>query len=216
MEVNMAFNKKTYGCKISAAPVCLLFLSLYFLLGTGCRNVGSYMNSPESANAAPLKKYILNRKPMLQDQFVIRDETNTPVFNVIGKIFSIGDKLSFRELNGKELVYISQELISLTPRYKIYREKEQIATIVKKITLFKPVYIINIPGQDNYKVVGDFLEYEYTITKKGREVAYISKNFFSWYDSYGVAIVPGEDDILILAAVVVIDLVSQESRDRQS
>ncbi|HLP47799.1 MAG TPA: LURP-one-related family protein [Candidatus Kapabacteria bacterium] len=215
----MAFNKKTPGCKVSVAPVCLLFLSLYFLLGTptvGCRSVGGHNNSPESANAAPLKKYILNRKPMLQDQFVIRDETNTPVFNVIGKILSIGDKLSFKELSGKELVYISQELISLTPRYKIYREKKQIATIVKKITLFKPVYIINIPGQDDYKVVGDFLEYEFTITKKGREVAYISKNFFSWYDSYGVAIVPGEDDILILAAVVVIDLVSQESRDRQS
>lgn len=87
----------------------------------------------------------------------------------------------------------------------------------KKITLFKPFYIIDIPGQDDYKVVGDFSEYEYNITKKGREVAHISKNFFSWYDSYKVAIVPGEDDILILAAVVVIDLVSQEElRDSQS
>ncbi|MCU0286870.1 MAG: LURP-one-related family protein [Acidobacteria bacterium] len=214
----MSSNKKTHGCKISTALVCLLFLCFNSLLPTiGCRSDGCQINSPESAKAAPLKKYILNRKPAFQDQFVIRDETKTPVFNVIGKILSMGDKLSFRELSGKELVYISQELISLTPRYKIYRGKEQIATIVKKITLFKPVYIINIPGQDDYKVVGDFSAYEYTITKKGRKVAHISKNFFSWHESYGVAIVPGEDNILILAAVVVIDLVSQEeSRDSES
>lgn len=37
-------------------------------------------------------------------------------------------------------------------------------------------------------------------------MATISKRWFSWTDSYGVEIADGEDDILILAAAVVIDL----------
>jgi uncharacterized protein YxjI len=42
----------------------------------------------------------------------------------------------------------------------------------------------------------------------------VSKAFFSFGDTYGIDIVPGEDDISILATVVVIDLVCHdENRD---
>ena len=41
-------------------------------------------------------------------------------------------------------------------------------------------------------------------------VAEASKRFFSLRDTYGVSIADGEDDALILATVVVIDLVLHE------
>ena len=34
----------------------------------------------------------------------------------------------------------------------------------------------------------------------------MSKKYFSWTDSYGVDIADGEDDVLILASTVVIDI----------
>ena len=48
--------------------------------------------------------------------------------------------------------------------------------------------------------------------RSGREVAHVSKAFFSWSDTYGIDIVDGEDDITILATAVVIDLVNDDQR----
>jgi uncharacterized protein YxjI len=147
----------------------------------------------------------------LGDKFVIKDETRTPVFYVKGKVFSVGDKLSFRDIDGNELAYVSQKVFSFTPRYKIYRDKALIARIVKKITLFKDKYKVDISGPDDLKVTGNFWNYEYTFTRNGRRVAFVSKKLFSWSDTYGIAIAPGEDDILILAVAVVIDMISHEN-----
>ena len=36
-------------------------------------------------------------------------------------------------------------------------------------------------------------------------VATVSKRWFSWTDTYGIEIAPGEDPVLILASAVVVD-----------
>ena len=46
-------------------------------------------------------------------------------------------------------------------------------------------------------------------------VAVASKQFFSWTDTYGVDIENGEDDVLILASAVVIDMVLAASHQHK-
>jgi uncharacterized protein YxjI len=54
---------------------------------------------------------------------------------------------------------------------------------------------------------GEFLDHEYTFTNAvDAPVAAVSKRWFEWTDTYGVEIAPGQDDVLVLAATVVIDL----------
>ena len=53
---------------------------------------------------------------------------------------------------------------------------------------------------------GNFTDHEYSISRGGRSVATVSKQWFSWTDSYGVDILEGEDAVLILASTVVIDM----------
>jgi uncharacterized protein YxjI len=45
-----------------------------------------------------------------------------------------------------------------------------------------------------------------SFSRNGADVAYVSKKWFSLADSYGVEVLEGEDDALILACTVVIDL----------
>jgi uncharacterized protein YxjI len=213
-EVNMCQIKKITSLKVTATVLCLAFAGLYPLLTTGC-STGKYNinDLPLSSREEPLKKYVMKQKIWtLGDRFVIKDETRTPVFYVKGKVFSVGDKLSLRDIDGNELAYISQKVFSFRPRYKIYRDQKLIAKVVKKLVLLKDKYIVDISGPDDYKVTGNFWNYEYTFTRNGRKVAFVSKKFFSWGDTYGIAIVPGEDDILILATAVVIDMVSHGDR----
>jgi uncharacterized protein YxjI len=64
--------------------------------------------------------------------------------------------------------------------------------------------------------VGDFLDREYAFERGGSEVARVSKRWFALTDTYGVEIADGEDDVLILASSVVIDMIchSDEGGDK--
>jgi len=53
---------------------------------------------------------------------------------------------------------------------------------------------------------GDFLDHSYVFTRNGSQVAEVSKQWFALGDTYGVQIAQDEDDVLILASTVVIDM----------
>ncbi len=65
---------------------------------------------------------------------------------------------------------------------------------------------MDIPGPDDLYITGSLLEHEYTFTRGGQVVATVSKRWFSITDTYGVDIAPGQDDVLILASVLALDL----------
>jgi uncharacterized protein YxjI len=60
---------------------------------------------------------------------------------------------------------------------------------------------------------GNITDHEYEVTSNGDTVATISKRWFSIRDTYGVAVAPGQDDVLILAAAVCIDEMSEREHD---
>lgn len=148
------------------------------------------------------------------DDFTIKDAAGNDVFFVDGKVFSLGHKLSFQDMSGRELAYIAQRLLSFKTTYEIYRDGNLFAEVVKNFTFFKDNYTVDIPGPNDYEVQGDFWDYEYEFLRGGRTVARVSKAFFAWADTYGVEIADGEDDITILATTVVIDLVNDDRRRR--
>ena len=56
---------------------------------------------------------------------------------------------------------------------------------------------------------GDILDHEYSIKRGWNKVAEVSKKWFSLTDAYGVEIDSGQNDILILAIAVAIDMMAQ-------
>ena len=147
------------------------------------------------------------------DDFRIKNAEGQDAFYVDGKVFSFGDKLSFRGATGDELVRIEQKLLSIGPQYVIIRGGETVAVVKKHLfTLFKARFTVDVPGPDDLEAKGDFLAHEYTFERAGRDVARVSKRWFSLADTYAVDIDEGEDDVLILAAAVVIDLVSHPDK----
>ncbi|MDJ0757429.1 MAG: LURP-one-related family protein [Ardenticatenaceae bacterium] len=149
----------------------------------------------------------------VRDGFRIYDGQNQPVFQIIGKFFSWGDQLSFRDMNGREVAYISQRLLSFRPSYKIYRDGRYFADVTKEITFLKDRYTVDVPGPNDYTVKGDFWDWEYEFIRSGKRVAQVSKKLFSWSDTYGINIMDGEDDITILATAIVIDMVSHGEKE---
>jgi len=154
-------------------------------------------------------RYIMKQKLFSWgDKFRIQNEAGQDVFFVDGRAFSLGNKLSFEDMAGNELAFIQQKLLSWGPTYEISRSG-QLAAIVKKqlFTFFNCRFTVDVPGPDDLEAQGNFLDMEYTFTRSNQTVAQVSKKWFSWSDTYGVDIADGQDDVLILASTVVIDMV---------
>jgi uncharacterized protein YxjI len=142
----------------------------------------------------------------LGDDFVIRDADGNDRFYVDGKMFSIGDKLSFQDMRGNELAFIREKMLSWGPSYVIEYAGGS-ATVKKHLfTFFRCAFTVDVPGPDDLEATGSLLDHEYEFQRRGRTVATVSKKWFSFTDSYGIDIQGGENDVLILASAVVIDL----------
>lgn len=156
-------------------------------------------------------KYLVKQQLFcLGDDFAIKDESGKERFYVDGQAFTLlRQKLSFRDEHKKEIAFIREKLIALTPSFEILRNDE-VAAVVKKdfINVFRLGFTVDVPGPDDLEATGSLLDHEYTFKRGGRVVAEVSKKWFSFTDTYGVDIAEGEDAVLILASTVVIDMIA--------
>ena len=150
----------------------------------------------------------------LGNDFTIADEQQQPRFFVDGRAFSLGEKLSFQDMSGRELAFIRQRLLSWGPTYEVTQEGQLVATVRKKLfTLFNCKFFVDVPGPDDLEARGNFLEHEYTFSLHGNPVAQVSKKWIAWTDSYFIDVQPSVSDVLILCCAVVIDLVCHEGKN---
>lgn len=142
------------------------------------------------------------------DDSTIKNEKSQPVFDVDGKALSLLNTIVVRDMEKNKLVTIKQKLPSITPTYEITREGQESAKVTKHLlSPFADRYTVDIPGPDDLQIKGSTTQHEYTISMKDQVIATISKSWFKELETYGVDIAPGQDDVLILACVLVVDLI---------
>ena len=147
------------------------------------------------------------------DDFYIKDDGGQDRFFVDGKVFTLGNQLSFQDLAGKELCYIKQVVFSLGQNYELYKGGLLWATVKKELfTFFRATFDIEEAGAADIEVEGDFMNHQYAFTRGGRQIADVSMAYFTMADTYGVDIVDGEEDVLILAATVVVDMACHQQQ----
>lgn len=157
-----------------------------------------------------MKLYIRQKVFSWGDRFTVWDEQGNDRYFVEGEIFSWGKKLHVYNRAGQEAAFIRQEVFSFLPRYQVYLGQRQVAEIVKEFSLFFPKYSIEGLG---WEVDGDFWDHDYEITKNGRPIVTIHKEWMSWGDCYEVDIADPANEILALAVVLAIDCVLAAQRN---
>jgi uncharacterized protein YxjI len=154
-------------------------------------------------------RYVMRQKMFsLADSFQIKDEEGRDAFVVNGKVFSLAKQLSFQDPLGNALLSIKQELMTFAPTYEIFKDDSPIAEVKKELfNVFSYRFSIDLPGSPPMVATGNFLDHEYVISRGESPVATVSKQWFTLTDTYGVDIGAGENDVLVLAITVVIDMV---------
>ena len=159
-------------------------------------------------------RYIIREKFFhLGEDSQITDESGQPIYEVDGKVLSLHNTLVVRDMRGQEVATVKRQLIALTPTYTIDRPGQG-ETVVRKhfINLLGDHYTIDIPGPHDLEMDGNLFEHEYQIKRDGAVVASVSKRWIALTDTYGVETAPGQDDALILASVLALDLAEDRER----
>ena len=143
----------------------------------------------------------------------ITDEHGGPVLQVDGKVLSLRNRLVLRDPQGREVAQVQRKLVALVPTYQISLAGREAAEVRKHLfTPFGDRFTIDVPGPNDLEMEGNLFDHEFTIERGDQTVATVSKRWFTMRDTYAVDIAAGQDDLLILASVLALDLAEDQQR----
>ncbi|HUZ87902.1 MAG TPA: LURP-one-related family protein [Candidatus Baltobacterales bacterium] len=161
-------------------------------------------------------RYQLRRKLFsIGEDFWIENDRGEQVYKVDGKVLHIRETFELQDAGGTALAVIQAKLLAIQPTMNIERGGQVWATVKKALfTLIRQHYSIHVQNGPVLEAQGDILNHEYEISDGGQVIATISKRWFTVLETYGIAIAPGQDEVLLLASAVCIDEMSERDRDR--
>jgi uncharacterized protein YxjI len=178
----------------------------------------SPMAAPAAGPQTPagINRYLMRQRIMaLGQDFYINNAAGQPVYKIDGKVRLVKESLKFRDMQGNLLYQLDERVIRIRESFDILKPDGQVAAKVHN-AIFDPLrerFTIEIPGGEDLTTMGKVIWAQYDILRNGQPVGKISKQF-SWIgrDQYVVDVRQGEDDCLILAITVVIDMMVSNGR----
>jgi uncharacterized protein YxjI len=148
------------------------------------------------------------------DDFVIENDRGERAFKLDGKAFRVRKTILFEDMDGHELCKIQERMLHIRDSMEIEDPSGHRIAMVKKamITPLRERWDVKIEDGPDLRAQGNVVDHEYKIERDGQRVAEVSKKWFRARDTYGVEIIPGENDILILATAAVIDTMAHPDR----
>ena len=147
------------------------------------------------------------------DDFWIEYGEGQRTFKVDGKALRVRQTLELQEGGGRTLYTIKEKLVSVRDVMTIEGPSGTVATVKKAlISPLRERYNIEFAAGGEWKAQGNIVDHEYNIESDAGQIAEVGKKWFRVRDTYGVQVVPGQDDALVLAIAVVIDQMSHPTR----
>jgi uncharacterized protein YxjI len=152
-------------------------------------------------------KLVMRQKLLaLGDDYTVRDEEGRDRYYVDGRVLTIRDTLVIEDMEGRELARVRERIFAWGETWDVLRNGRTAAVVHKKLfTLVRCAFTIDVPGPDDLVAQGDLFDREYTFKRGSRQVAEVSKRWFTFTDTYGIDVDKDEEEVLILAAAIVIE-----------
>jgi uncharacterized protein YxjI len=146
------------------------------------------------------------------DDFWIENQEGNRVFKVDGKALRLRKTLIFEDMQGNKLCKIQERWLPIRETMAIDGPDGKQLAVVKKalIAPLRDHWTVKVNDGPDFTVQGNIFDHEYTIKQGWNKIAEISKKWFSFTDTYGVEIDPGQNDILILAVAIAIDMMAHD------
>ena len=161
-----------------------------------------------------MSNLIINQKIFsLGGEFWVTDEQENPRYRVKGSFLKIPKEFVISDEAGNPRARVIHKVFSFLPKFFVEIDGQQVATISKQLTLFKPKYTIDA---GSVQVDGNIWDMNFEITRDGYPIGRIDKQWFSVRDKYMVEILNEADELLVLSLVLAIDYVKREEATANS
>jgi len=144
------------------------------------------------------------------DDFWIENERGERTYKVDGKMLRVRDTLFFEDTQGQELCKLQTKILRIKDTMEIEGPNGERMALVKKalISPLRDRWIVKVGDGPDLNVQGNILNHEYSIGDGQSKVAQVSRKWFRIRDTYGVQIEQGQNEILLLAVTVAIDIMA--------
>ena len=163
-------------------------------------------------------RYKIRQKMLsIGDDFWIENQEGERVFKVDGKALRLRKTLFFEDINGNKLAKIQERLLPIKETMVVEDPDGNQMAVIKK-GLIAPLgdhWTVNVRGGPDLDVQGNILDHEYSINERRKKIAEVSKKWLSLTDTYSVEIESGQNDILILAMAIAIDMMSHGDNEKK-
>jgi uncharacterized protein YxjI len=174
-----------------------------------------FRNRRERRDGGGTTRYQMRQRMIsIGDDYVIENDRGERVFKLDGKALRIRKTIRFEDMDGRELAKIQERMLRIKDSMEIEGPDGNRIALVKKamITPLRERWVAKVEDGPDLHTKGNIVDHEYTIERDGDQVAEVSKRWFRVRDTYGVEVAPGENDVLILAIVAVIDTMAHPDR----
>ena len=158
--------------------------------------------------------YQLQRQLLaIGEDFWIENAAGEKVYRLDGKVLTLTQTFALEDVNGNELARMHAEMLTLRRTMDVERGGQVVATVRKALfNILSQRFTIDIAGDGELDAQGDILNHEFEISNQGQVLATVSKHWFVAELMYGIAIAPGQDEVLMLCIAIAVDEMSESDR----
>lgn len=155
-----------------------------------------------------MKQLFIKQKVFsLKEKFTVKNQQEEDVYFVEGSLMRIPKTFSIMNTSKDEVALITKKVFSFLPKFFVEVNGQEVLTINKEFSFFKARYSIDAAG---IEVLGNWWDMDFQVLQNGEVVGKVSKEWFSWGDSYKVQIMNEEMETVIIALVIAIDCVKAD------
>ncbi|AQQ54895.1 LURP-one-related/scramblase family protein [Planococcus lenghuensis] len=151
--------------------------------------------------------YIKQKVLSLSGKFTVKDQQGKDAYYVEGSFLRIPKTFAILNTERDEVAVITKKTFSFLPKFFVEVNGQEVLTIKKEFSFFKARYVIDTAGME---VQGNWWDMDFEVLQHGQAVGNVSKEWFSWGDSYRVQVVNEEWETVLIALTVAIDCVKAD------
>ena len=142
------------------------------------------------------------------DSYDVFDEYGNVRYEVKPQWFSLVNQLHvYEKVSGREVGSIHQHFFAFTPGFDIVLGGQRVGVVKKRFNPFVPTYDVNFRG---WTCEGNLFGWDYRVMQAGRIVMSISKEWFTWGDTYVMEYEDPSSELPGLMLVLAIDAANCE------
>jgi len=176
---------------------------------------------PFSVPKAPRERHpnyhVRESRLPIGDDYVIDHDPGGRLFVVDGRFLRVRESLTIRDTSGTEVFHVQGTLLGVRDLLKLMRDGAVIATIRKQTPSSESEqdseqYVVELPGSEHVEVIGSPADRAYSLSFCDFVVATVSHAWMPFGSGYRVQVAPEQDDGVVLAVTVCLDVMSRRPR----